>query len=102
MKSVFVTTQDKFKAPVEYTLYEGGVDEIGLENGVIKHPLCESQISKNVVLFNFLPINALKFSTPLCDCVIPKVYVVFKTKAEVDKFFKSVPLHRKPYYEIQE
>lgn len=101
MKLIYVSTEANIKLPNEYSFYEGGVDEIGLEHGAIKHPLCESGSYKNVVLYTFSVENAIRFSTPLCDCTVPKIYVVLKTESEVNEFYRHLPTWKKEYCEIQ-
>lgn len=81
--------------PSEYTLYEGGFDEVGLENDAIHPPQCSGQ--KNIVLLNFSVSNALKFAFPFCDCMPSKVYVLFDSEEKISEFIDGVIDYKKSF-----
>ena len=80
--------KETMQLPSSYCLFQGGMDEVGLENFALHHPQCAGH--KNIVLFNFSVDNALKYSFPACDCMPTKAYVVFKEEDKIIEFMSRV------------
>lgn len=81
--------KETMQLPSNYCLFQGGMDEVGLENFALHHPQCAGH--KNIVLFNFSVDNALKYSFPACDCMPTKAYVVFTEENKISEFISRVP-----------
>lgn len=81
--------------PTNFTYFEGGFDEVGLQNHALEDPLCSG--SQNIVFFNFTVDNALRFSYLKCDCAPPNVYIIFKDEKDIGEFLSRLPEHRRKY-----
>jgi hypothetical protein len=91
---IYVGTEDMRLPSKNVCLFQGGVDEVGLENSAIRPPHCGGG-NKNVVLSNFSVENALRYAFPICDCSPSTVYIIFKQVEKVFQFMNSVPSHKK-------
>lgn len=94
---IYVGKDGDVKLPLSYCFFEGGMDEVGLENNALVR--CCNIAGENIVLYNFSVDNAVRYSHPTCDCLPPTTYVVFKEAKKIDEFINKLG-YRKMYAKV--